>query len=237
MKNFRGTFLILSIMLALSLAKTWPQSAPAIGQAVRVLGDQESVTQAGDLWKSGRLATESPLPVGYTAPTSEGAIEIKTYPTVRRAEVDSNTLLLKGIFGTSRAFWSLFNHIKSRKIAMTAPVEFNFKNAEAARDFLGDFKVDWTMSFLYRKADLGPTGTDGDVLVVDRPEITVISVGLEGGFTYKLLNHGVDLLTSALQSQTTWEAAGEPRFLAYNSPMTAYQWAEVQIPIKLTPSK
>lgn len=126
--------------------------------------------------------------MGYNAPTPDGAIEIKTYPTVRRAEVDSDKILLKGLFGVERAFWTLFNHIKDRKIAMTAPVEFNFRNADASRKFLGDNNVDWVMSFLYRTADLGNTGTDGDVVIADKPEVTVISVGIEGGFSYKNLN-------------------------------------------------
>jgi hypothetical protein len=76
---------------------------------------------------------------------------------------------------------------------MTAPVEFDFRNADAARKFLGS--PEWIMSFLYRTSDLGPTGNAGnDVVVVDRPEITVLSVGLEGQFSFKLLNKGVDRL-------------------------------------------
>jgi hypothetical protein len=233
MKSQSIIALVLAFMISISSAQSWPKTAPASGQSVRVSGTQPAPTQSGDLWKSGNLATESPLPVGYNAPTPQGAIEIKTYPTVRRAELDSSKLLLKGVFGTSRGFWTLFNHIKSRNIAMTAPVEFNFRNEDASRSFLGEFTVDWTMSFLYRKPELGATGTDGSVVVVDKPEISVISVGLEGTFSYTLLNEGVDILRGALDSQKTWVAAGEPRFFAYNSPMTSYKWAEVQIPIKL----
>ncbi len=114
---------------------------------------------------------------------------------------------------------------------MTAPVEFNFRNADESRKFLG--KADWIMSFLYRTANLGPTGYAGDsVWVVDQPEVTVISVGLEGEFSFNLLNKGVDILREALKQQSTWVATGEPRFFGYNSPMVQNKWAEVQIPIR-----
>ena len=176
------------------------------------------------------MATEAPLPDGYNAPTPNGAIELKTYPTVRRAQFDSKDLFLNFIFGQSRAFWTLFNHIKSRNIAMTAPVEFDFRNADAARKFLGN--PEWIMSFLYRTPNLGPTGDAGDdVVVVDRPEVTVLSLGLEGEFSFKLLNQGVDRLRNILKTQTNWVAVGEPRFFGYNSPMVKNKWAEVQIPI------
>jgi hypothetical protein len=136
------------------------------------------------------------------------------------------------LFGQSRAFWTLFNHIKSRNIAMTAPVEFDFANADASRKFLGS--TDWTMSFLYRTPALGPTGNAGDnVLVVDRPEVTVLSIGVEGDFSFKLLNKSVYSLNEVLKSQTKWVIAGEPRFFIYNSPKPKAKWAEVQIPVKV----
>ena len=151
---------------------------------------------------------------------------MKTYPTVRRAQVESKDFFLNFIFGQSRAFWTLFNHIKSRNIAMTAPVEFDFANADASRNFLGS--TDWTMSFLYRTPALGPTGNAGnDVVVVDRPEVTVLSIGVEGEFTFNLLNKSVDRLREVLKSQTKWVIAGEPRFFGYNSPMVKAKWAEV----------
>lgn len=193
MRSAAIAVLAVSSIIALTNAQTWPASAPAPGQSVRISGSQDAATKSGDLWKSGRLSTEAPLPDGYNAPTPEGAIELKTYPTVRRAEVDSKDIFMSWIFGQSRAFWTLFNHIKSRNIAMTAPVEFDFKNADNTRKFLGN--TDWTMSFLYRTPNLGPTGDAGnDVIVVDRPEVTVLTLGLEGEFSFDLLNKGVDTL-------------------------------------------
>jgi hypothetical protein len=76
---------------------------------------------------------------------------------------------------------------------MTAPVEFDFANAANTRKFLGS--TDWTMSFLYRTPALGPTGNAGKgVVVADAPEVTVLSIGVEGDFSFKLLNKSVDRL-------------------------------------------
>jgi hypothetical protein len=80
------------------------------------------------LWQSGDLKQESPLPVGYVAPTAAGNIELKSYPSVRRAEFQSEHLWMKNVWGINRAFNKLFDHISSRKIPMTSPVEFNFRN-------------------------------------------------------------------------------------------------------------
>ncbi len=107
------------------------------------------------------------------------------------------------MMGEMRAFWALYNHIKARKIPMTAPVEFDFKDADAARKFLGlgALSADWKMSFLYRTADLGALGNSADnVKVKDGPEVTVISIGVDGGFMWNRLNDAVDALRKALKS-------------------------------------
>ena len=225
------TVLAVSSIIAITQAQTWPASAPVAGQSVRVSGNQDVVTKTGDLYKSGKFATEAPLPDNYNAPTPKDAVELKTYPTVRRAEIESKDIFMSWIYGQSRAFWALFNHIKSRNIPMTAPVELDFENADNTRKFLGS--SDWTMSFLYRTPSQGPTGDAGNnVLVIDRPEVTVLSVGVEGDFNFNLLNKSVDRLKEVLKSQTQWIIAGEPRFFGYNSPMVKAKWAEVQIPLK-----
>ena len=99
--NMRSALTILAVssVIALTNAQSWPSAAPAPGQSVRISGSQDPATKSGDLWKSGRFATEAPLPDGYNAPTPEGAIELKTYPTVRRAEVDSNNIFMSWAFG------------------------------------------------------------------------------------------------------------------------------------------
>ena len=153
---------------------------------------------------------------------------MKTYSSYRSASYDSNNLFMKAMMGQGRAFWTLFDHIKGRNIPMTAPVELNFRNADNSRKLFGDLEVSWIMSFLYKSPSQGAAGDAGnDVWVSDTTETTYISIGQEGGFSYSLLNLGVDRLREALRSQNKWVAAGEPRFLGYNSPYTWFKWAEI----------
>ena len=67
----------------------FPAEVPSAGQSIRVVGDSPAAILEGESWKSGVLGIEAPLPNGYPPPTPAECIEIKTYPTVRRAEFDS----------------------------------------------------------------------------------------------------------------------------------------------------
>ena len=92
------------------------------------------------------------------------------------------------------------------------------------------------MGFLYRTPDLGPVGETPDgVVVEDKPEVTVISIGVSSGrnSSIKHYSNGIDILKALLASQTAWVQAGVPRELGYNSPQRKTKWLEVQIPIKL----
>ena len=80
-----------------------------------------------------------------------------------------------------------FANIKRKDIAMTSPVEMDYRGlfdpatgAQAKQD-----DMSWTMSFLYRTADLAPTGKDGSVVVSDRPQLEVLSVA-------KLISDAID---------------------------------------------
>jgi hypothetical protein len=190
----------------------------------RVGGDMDTQPERVDddrvHWRCGRSVIEAPLPEGYPAPTPPGAIEIKKYPSVRRAEFvgrgDNDS-------GRNGAFWPLFQHIKQREIAMTSPVEMDY-----------DDSGEWTMSFLYRTADLGPTGTDGNVRVVDTEPVTVISIGLRGPYGMRTIERGLEQLQQWLDGQSEWKAAGDPRSFYYNGPYVpnGYKWAEAQIPVQ-----
>ena len=84
---------------------------------------------------------------------------------------------------------------------MTAPVQMDYD------DFGG--KKDWIMSFLYKNPEVGQVGeTESSVKVTDRPEITVISVGLPGDSDDKVVAKGIAILNEALDSQTTWVGCG-----------------------------
>ncbi len=83
------------VSLAVILIQGSPQARlsvlPAVGKCVRLgtfgSGPASEPTQVGEFWKCGRCEIEAPLPIGYPAPTPPGAIELKSYPSVRRAEI------------------------------------------------------------------------------------------------------------------------------------------------------
>ena len=80
---------------------------------------------------------------------------------------------------------------------MTSPVEHNYGNF--SKDYFGWNTVDsWTMSFLYRTAELGPTGNADGVQVIDRPEITVASYAVEGDYGLDTVVDALNILKSAL---------------------------------------
>lgn len=201
----------------------------------RVGGDMAiQVTREGDIWRSGDQFINTPLPRGYPAPTPMGAIEIKEYPLVRRAQVkrDGNP-----DWGMGWAFWPLFQHIKQREIAMTSPVEMDFEGMTGAPSSKPD---SWTMSFLYRAPELGPTGADKKVEVVDIEPVTVVAIGFKGSYKLSRVREHLGTLENWLNGQNEWEPVGEPRALYYNGPeqRESRKWGEVQIPItRLTPTE
>lgn len=213
-----------------------PSADPEDGKTIRIQGDAKITRTDGGDFVFGQMLINTPLPVGYPEPTPPGVIEIKRYPLVRRAEVTGS--MSPGI-GMNLAFFPLFRHIQSRDIEMTAPVEMNYTGTGKKVPDGGDAKPEtWTMSFLYRRTDQGPTGPDAtrqNVKVVDVPAVTVISMGVRGSYDYSRMRKEWQKLEKWLSEQKVWDAAGEPRALHYNGPdrRESDQWSEVQIPIKL----
>lgn len=203
-----------------------PEVAPADWTVLRVGGDMEIQTAFTDgVYTCKQARIDTPLPVGYPPPTAPGAIELKRYPTVRRAEVSSAS---PADMGMNVAFWPLFKHIQRRDIEMTSPVEMDYRGMD-------DGKPDgWTMSFLYRERDQGPTGKDGIVTVEDAPPLTVIAIGMTSSYGTRSFAEGLTALEEWLASQTAWERAGDPRAMHYNGPDVRPQdrWMEVQIPVR-----
>jgi hypothetical protein len=197
----------------------------------RIGGDMAiEVKQEGDIFTSDRVRIDTPLPLGYPRPTPPGAIEIKSYPVVRRAEV---VVTDDPASGSAGGFWPLFRHIQSRKIAMTAPVEMDLPDLgkdDTAR------AGKWTMSFLYREMALGETGKDGMVNIVDLPPLHVISVGFRGPYGGEVLDKMLKQLDESLASQKEWERepALAPRLMGYNGPEVSWRnrWGELQIPVR-----
>ncbi|MHC4219788.1 MAG: heme-binding protein [Planctomycetota bacterium] len=222
---------ILSSVLLLSMStavEAGPRPPAETGGGARLTkrvgGDLDVCTELKvDRYVCDESLVEAPLPDGYPPPTPPGAIELKRYPTVRRAEVSGDGDPDRNRRGS---FWSLFNHIKKRDIAMTSPVEVDFRDDPT--------ESRWTMSFLYRTPDLGPAGPAGSVTVVDTEPVTVVSVGARGPYGRATVDQGLEQLTAWLDSQSEWERAGEPRALYYNGPSIPNErkWAEIQIPVQ-----
>lgn len=209
----------------------WPEES----RVRRVGGDPRAATlQDGDYYRSGDCRITTPLPEGYPPPTPPGAIELKRYPAVRRAEVAGWVF---PDLGMNFAFFPLFKHIQRRGIAMTSPVEMNYAGLSAVDPASG---VDaWTMSFLYRSSGLGPIGADRDdarVAVTDIAPTTVVAVGGRGTYRLSNVRRGVAVLKEWLAKNPQWQAAGDARALFYNGPdvRARDKWYEVQIPVRPT---
>jgi hypothetical protein len=195
----------------------------------RVGGDREaSIEIVNGQYRVGRSLVEAPLPEGYPEPTPPGAIDLKRYPSVRRAEL-SRTGSPDG--GMNSGFWPLFNHIKDRDIAMTSPVEMDYEGMPL--DGKGRPER-WTMSFLYRTTDLGPTGDAGKVVVVDTEAMTVLSIGLNGSYGLDRVKEGMAKLEAWLTEHPEWIAEGSPRAFYYNGPYVQgrRKWSEIQVPVR-----
>lgn len=218
-----------SALSAKTVEATDNTRAPAVK---RVGGDTQVIAEfVNGEFRSGNCRIPTPLPYGYPPPTPPGAIELKHYPTVRRAAISGT---MSPDWGMNFAFFPLFNHIKRRDIAMTSPVQMNYAGLGAP----GATKpTDWTMSFLYRTPVLGPEGVDSEderILVEDLLPVTVVAIGMRGPYKLHRVNTGLAALRDWLSSQGDWEEAGDLRALFYSGPevRSADKWLEVQLPVR-----
>ncbi len=223
--------------LAIAIAEPGQPCPPGDWTVLRVAGRPEhSVTMtpgrttSGDearYFAAGTARISAALPEGHPAPTSPGAIELKVHPPVRQA-------IVRGRRGESSAFWPLFQHISRRGIAMTGPVVMTGSMA-------GDPDGEGSMSFLYRRAEQGPTGpAERGVAVEDTTSITVLSVGFQGSRSRERLLDLEAELQGWLDGQPAgarWMRLGGPRLLGYNGPDTprAKRWWELQLPVAWVP--
>jgi len=174
------------------------------------------------------MVSEAKLPQGFPAPGPVGEVIVKTYPAHRLAR----TAAAEG--GDNRMFMRLFGHIKRNEIAMTAPVTMDWSGEPAERG------GPESMAFLYAKPDLGQAGpdpADAAVTVADIPEVTVVSIGLRGGYGKKTFRKGAEQLEAWLAEHPEWQPDGPPRMLAYNSPFVPglLKYSEIQRPIHPAP--
>ena len=206
-----------------------PADAPGgPGEIKRAGGNPGArITGGNGDYRFGSSRIDTHLPEGYPEPTPPGAIDIKHYPPVRRAEVSGR---VNANVGMNLGFWPLFRHIQRREIAMTSPVEMDYHGWDG--DASGPRR--WTMSFLYRTADLGPTGEDGRVEVIDTEPLIVLAIGMTGRYHLSTVRRGLAELEAWLAEQDHWRVAGDPRAFYYNDPSVPNdrKWLEVHLPIK-----
>jgi hypothetical protein len=223
-----------------TLTVVTPEVAGEDWSVLRVDGDMDAqITRRGDVYRNGDFSVTTPLPEGYPPPTPVGSVEIKRYPSVRRAEVVGRADSERGLGRASSAgFFPLFRHISRNDIAMTAPVEMEFRTDRDAAPAPDAPVSEWSMAFLYRTRDLHPTGrdeADPRVRIVDSEPVTVVSLGIRGDRQgYAALREHVGRLYDWIEMSGEWEIAGDPRTLGYNGPSVprARQWWEVQVPVR-----
>lgn len=165
---------------------------------------------------------EAPGPAGWPEFTPVGDIEVKTYPTYRMAR---STMRGANSMG---AFWNLFEHIQTKSIPMTAPVQVDYA---AAAD---EDPAPASMAFLYEHADKGSTGIEGRVEVVDVPAVTVLSIGARGSDSRLRVEQLREKLEDWLRAHhATHRVAGPMRTMGWNSPSVRgdRRYFEVQIPV------
>lgn len=171
------------------------------------------------------MIREAALPDGWPALTPVGQIQIKTYPVYRAATVTAADAggRMEPMFNT------LFGHIKSEGIAMTAPVEMGYQADDVPAGMT-------RMAFLYHSPRQGRTGADGIVQVADAEPGTFLSLGVRGAYDGVFIAKQVAKLKAWLAAQNVWQVSGPPRCLGYNSPFVPLflRYAEVQIPIERT---
>lgn len=172
---------------------------------------------ADDLVFEPRLEAE--LPPSFPAPTPVNEIELLSYPAYRLASADMAR-------GDGRAFWTLFAHIESNDIPMTAPVETTYSAEDERRPA--------TMAFLYDDASRGALGERGAVTVADVPPQLVASLGCRGNDTLARIAAARAELGAWIAEHDELEAAGPLRVMGFNSPMVRGErrYFEVQIPVR-----
>ena len=152
--------------------------------------------------KEASYVDEAQLPKGWPKPGPFGEVTKKEYPVYRVAVTESG--------GRTRSFWTLFQHIKSKDIPMTAPVEMKMGEKDGEMEMT-------SMGFLYQDTSVGEVGADGEkVEVTDVPAMTVLSYAWMGPNNSK----AVETARAALDSKITEQKleVKSYRLLGYNGP-------------------
>lgn len=145
---------------------------------------------------------EASLPKGWPMPGPYNQVAEKEYPVYRVAVAESG--------GQMRSFWTLFQHIQSKNIPMTAPVEMKMDEKEGEMEMT-------SMGFLYQDTSVGELGADGDkVEVTDVPAMTVFSYAWMGADNKEAIAKARAQVDAKLAEEE--KSAESYRLLGYNGP-------------------
>ncbi|MGK7877868.1 MAG: heme-binding protein [Xenococcaceae cyanobacterium] len=178
-------------------------------------------------------ASSAPLPEGFPPPTPEGKIELKEYPAYRAATFRYSGELSQA---ANRAFSPLYRHISSNNISMTAPVETRYpmSTLEAEKTGFLDERGEADVSFLYRSTDIYPEQIAQNIQVEDIAPMTVVSLGLKGGYSYQSYQENLERLQNWLDQHPEYTVVGLPRRFFYDGPYIPdpLKRSEIQVPIQ-----
>ncbi|MGK7920495.1 MAG: heme-binding protein [Trichodesmium sp.] len=162
------------------------------------------------------------LPQGFPQPTEPNLIEVKEYPQYRGVTYKHTG---DSRIATRVAFDPLYQHISTNQIAMTTPVEARYVIEEEETE----------VSFLYSTPEIIPQNIDSQVMVRDTAPMTVVSIGVQGAYSWASYEQNLQKLKNWLSQHPEYEVVSSPRRLLYNSPMTPedLKRSEVQIAIRL----
>lgn len=163
---------------------------------------------------------ESELPDGVPGFRVLDEIELRNYPACRLVRAPMRA-------GSIATFWQLFQHIQERQIAMTTPVQMEWR-AE------GDAPRPASMAFLYGSTSLGEPGKARETEVIDQPPVTVLTIGSRGYDRPERVAELRAMLERWLADHPEWRVAGGLRTMIYNSPSIGSERRcfEVQLPVQ-----
>ncbi|MEO1065808.1 MAG: heme-binding protein [Pseudomonadota bacterium] len=163
----------------------------------------------GALWW---FMTASVATPDYSITNKDGAIEVRSYPSLRVAEVITQGKRWEAV---NAGFSPLARYIFARnrsgeKIAMTAPVT-------QQRD-AGSWSIQFIMPDEYALDDL-PTPGNADVSLREIPGMTRAAIRFSGVATDDLIAEKEAALREWLSGKS-WSITGEPIYAYYNDPFT-----------------
>lgn len=133
---------------------------------------------------------------------------VKSYPAYRAATYRQQGNLAEA---TNQAFSPLYQHISSNQISMTAPVETRYPNSTLETAESLNTQGEAFVSFLYPSTNIYPKAIASNIESEDIPPMTVVSLVLKGGYSYRNYREGLVRLEDWLKQHPEYEIARLPR--------------------------